>query len=81
MKQESADKPGRYFWCSRHNTTHRQGDDKRDCLLVGPFSTKSQAAQWPSEVPEVTPSKRGGCRFYNQQCTCGGRGAVPSDCT
>ena len=32
-----------WFWCEKHAVAHRKGDDKRACLLVGPYSTKYAA--------------------------------------
>jgi hypothetical protein len=36
-----------YFWCEKHEEAHAKGDDTRDCLLVGPFSTQKEAWHWP----------------------------------
>lgn len=42
----------RYFWCEKHKVAHVQGDDGRDCLLVGPFSSKTQAEDWDNSKAE-----------------------------
>lgn len=46
-----------YFWCEKHKQAHRKGDDKRECLLVGPFSTKEQAEEFNGSVSAITERK------------------------
>lgn len=43
-----------YFWCEKHKAAHLKGDDSKQCLLVGPFSTKAAAKSWDREVRKET---------------------------
>ena len=42
-----------WFWCEKHNTAHRKGEDTASCLLVGPFPTKEEAEGFDSAVRQA----------------------------
>lgn len=47
-----------WFWCEKHAVAHRQGDDKRDCLLVGPYSTQRAAEGFIGPIQRAKPKKK-----------------------
>jgi len=50
-----------WYFCEYHKTVHplRQGDMGKDCLLVGPYTTKQEALDFSARVIERRSRRRG----------------------